>query len=233
MDIIKVNEWNKSYENHDNFIFYPHEEIIRFISKYFRKRIDINSFTNSSSQLTGLDFGCGIGRHVFFMDDYKINPYGIDVSFVAINKAQEWASILGKQHLINNLIKVNGDSNLPFANEFFDLVLSHGVFDSMPFKIAKDNLNEINRIIKIGGFCYMDLISGDDNVHYREYCGEEIVNTKHEENTIQSYFNFSKIIEIINGTSFIIDELILIRREKVLKNNEINSRYHLVLRKVK
>ncbi len=29
-------EWDKSYQNLDNFVFYPHEEVIRFVSKFIR-----------------------------------------------------------------------------------------------------------------------------------------------------------------------------------------------------
>ena len=34
-----ANEWEKSYKNFDNFLFYPHEEVIRFVSKYIRKKV--------------------------------------------------------------------------------------------------------------------------------------------------------------------------------------------------
>lgn len=37
-------EWDDSYRNRDNFMFYPHEEVVRFISKYIRKRIGFNEF---------------------------------------------------------------------------------------------------------------------------------------------------------------------------------------------
>lgn len=229
---IKINEWNKSYKNGDNFIFYPHEEIIRFVSKYFRKRIDIDIYSDMTKKLKGLDFGCGIGRHVFFMDDFKINSYGVDISNVAINKAHEWASFLGKNYLVDNIIKVTGNGVLPFSNNYFDLVVSHGVFDSMTFPLAKQNLKEIEKVIKNNGLVYVDLISGDDNIHPLGFSGEEIINTIHEKDTVQSFYNYSKIQELITDTSFIIEDLYLIRREKIVKYKDVNSRYHLILRKV-
>lgn len=36
----KKNEWNKSYKNKDNYMFYPEENVIRFISKYIKKELD-------------------------------------------------------------------------------------------------------------------------------------------------------------------------------------------------
>lgn len=41
-------EWNSSYENRDNFVFYPHEEIIRFVSKYIRKRVGLDEFHDAT-----------------------------------------------------------------------------------------------------------------------------------------------------------------------------------------
>jgi hypothetical protein len=37
-------EWDRSYENRDNFVFYPHEEVIRFVSRFIRKRIGLDEF---------------------------------------------------------------------------------------------------------------------------------------------------------------------------------------------
>jgi len=34
-------KWEESYLNRDNFVFYPHEEVIRFVSKSIRKRIGL------------------------------------------------------------------------------------------------------------------------------------------------------------------------------------------------
>lgn len=56
MDLKKDN-WNNSYKNRDNFIFYPHEEIIRFVSKYIRKRIGIDEFMDLNSMNKCLDLG--------------------------------------------------------------------------------------------------------------------------------------------------------------------------------
>lgn len=34
---LKIKEWDDSYRNRDNILFYPYEEIIRFVSKYIKK----------------------------------------------------------------------------------------------------------------------------------------------------------------------------------------------------
>ena len=41
-------EWDKSYQKRDNFVFYPHEEVIRFVSKFIRKRVGLNEFLDAA-----------------------------------------------------------------------------------------------------------------------------------------------------------------------------------------
>ncbi len=42
--------WNSSYKNKDNYLFVPNEEVVRFISKYIKKRIGINKFKNINTK---------------------------------------------------------------------------------------------------------------------------------------------------------------------------------------
>ncbi len=37
-------KWEESYRRKENFVFYPHEELIRFVSKYIRKRIGLDEW---------------------------------------------------------------------------------------------------------------------------------------------------------------------------------------------
>ena len=43
--------WEKSYLRGDNHVFYPHEEVIRFVSKYIRKRVGFNEFLDMASPM--------------------------------------------------------------------------------------------------------------------------------------------------------------------------------------
>jgi len=223
--------WDMSYEKRDNFVFYPHEEVIRFVSKFIRKRIGLNEFQNAVQGRHGvrvLDLGCGIGRHVLYCHEMGLEAYGIDISDTAIEVAREWAD---QKQLQDPKVRIcQGDiRHLPFEDSFFDFAVSHGVLDSMPFEIAQAACIELARVMPVGGLFYCDLISGDDSQHAREFSGEEVVTTAHEQGTIQMYFNLEKIVSMIHGF-FEIDECNLIRRENVLGGG-YTSRYHLVLRR--
>lgn len=82
---------------------------------------------------------------------------------------------------------------MPYEDGYFDFVVSHGVLDNMPFEIARKAVEETHRVIKKDGLFYFDVVSGCDYKHLREYAGKEIVKTQHENGTVQSYFNLSKI----------------------------------------
>ena len=67
-------------------------------------------------------------------------------------------------------------------------------------------------------YIFISLISGNDSNHHREYSGDEIVETIHEEGTFQSYYNYSKIEKLINGTKFRLEWGSLIFENQLWKN---------------
>jgi len=159
-----------------------------------------------------------------------LDSYGIDLSQTAIDFALHWARKSGIPSPDEKIVQ--GDVlSLPWRSEEFNFALSHGVLDSMPFDMARSACQELARVLKTNGLFYCDLVSGDDYQHAREYSGEEVVVTNHEKGTIQSYFNFSKISELIKGI-FEIVECLLIRRQDILTGSS-TSRYHLVLKAIK
>ena len=225
-------EWDRSYENRDNFVFYPHEEVIRFVSKFIRKRVGLNEFRDVAPGSTDgrmLDLGCGIGRHVIYCHEMGLDAHGIDLSDKAIQIAVRWGGQKGLADPENKILQ--GDiRRLPWGDSYFRYAVSHGVLDSMPFDIARGACVELARVMPVGGLFYCDLISGDDSRHAREFSGEEVVSMAHEQGTVQLYFNLVKIQSMINGV-FEIDECNLIRRENVLRGGYA-SRYHLILRRI-
>ena len=224
---LKIKEWDDSYANKDNAVFYPHEEVIRFTSKYIRKRVGFDSFVDShtlSSTPKVLDLGCGIGRHVKYLHEYGLEAYGIDLSGVAIETAKNFFFRQELACLKDRLYQAS-ITEMPFVDALFDFCISHGVLDSMPFAIARDAMKETARCLKPGALFYLDLVAGDDRDHFPEFCGEEIVETAHEKGTIQSYFNWGKILDLA-GAEWSVREAFLIRKTSVI-NPAFHSRYQI------
>lgn len=228
MSILKKNDWDKSYQNKNNFVFYPNEEIIRFISKYVRKKIGFNSFANIDKSPKILDFGCGIGRHVKFLDEYKLDAYGFDLSEEAISYAQKCFRRLNLNHLIKRVI-VSDITNLPYESNFFNFMLSHGVIDSMNYDIAKKGIKELHRTLKTNGVIFFDIISTLD-ASFKNEGFDQIVENDHENGTIQSYYNDERIKNLLNE-KFKILELYENRRID-LTNGSFSSRINVVAKKI-
>lgn len=225
------NQWEESYQKKDNFVFYPHEEVIRFFAKYINQRKGLTTFKKKHTE-NGfpkvLDLGCGIGRHIIFSNTMQTDAYGVDLSESAIEFAIDWAKKEGMKHAEDKILQ-SDITKMPFQNNFFDFIVSHGVLDSMSEVNSRNAIIDTCRVLKPGGYFYCDLISGDDSFHNSNFSGEEIVQSEHEKDTIQLYFN-ANLINDFFSKYFYISEMILIKRESITAN-QYTSRYHLVLQK--
>jgi SAM-dependent methyltransferase len=227
-------EWDKSYKNKDNYIFYPHEEIIRFISKYIRKRVGLDEFIdqceiNESTKV--LDFGCGIGRHMRLLYEFGLNARGFDLSSEAITVAKNNFSSLGMGE-VSKKLDVANITNLPYESGEFDFMLSHGVIDSMPIEVAQKGFLELYRTLKKGGYIFFDVIGVDDPSlsNTREDSKYRIVTESHEQGTVQSYFDLD-IVHNLLGKMFEVVEFYNIKKYCKLQKT-LASRYYVIAKKI-
>lgn len=221
--------WDASYRRRENYLFYPHEEIIRFFSKYIAKRIGIDEFERKGDQRRGLDFGCGIGRHMVFGEGCGIEMHGIDLSKPAIEFGKTWLSSLGLDGAATRMLQGSGLS-LPWKDNHFDFAVSHGVLDSMTYSVAKRCLVEVHRTLAKGGLFYCDLISNQDSSLDSGFCGEMEVQSLHEQGTIQNYFDQAKVDALFSPLFETVSRHEIRRRDCVSDHHQ--ARWHCVVRKV-
>ena len=225
----QIDEWNESYDNKGNFVFYPCEEIIRFVSKYIKKQVDLTNYVQKAEIGNDwLDLGCGIGRHVVYGNKLGFNVHGIDLSVKAVEFARGWAESEGVSG-VNDKILQGDISKLPWDDCKFSVIVSHGVLDSMGYDIAKQAAKEAHRVLNADGFFYCDLISGFTVDAKNEFEGEQVVEDDHERNTIQSYFTVNKIKDLFSQY-FDLKEVVLNKREDTITGANY-SRYHVVMTK--
>lgn len=230
-DILKKIDWDNSYSKRDNFLFYPHEEIIRFFSKYIVKQVGIDDFMikHQFDDPKLIVFGCGIGRHLIFSEKMGISSYGVDISQTAINFAYDWCErekIIGYK---NKLFCCDG-RNTPFQDSFFEFGVSHGVLDSMHIDVFNESVDEIYRILKSTGLFYLDLIG--KNHENNQGPITETVDSTHEKNTYQTYFD-ETIIKNKLKNKFEIVEFKVISSKYISDNANLAVRYHLIIRPLK
>lgn len=193
----KTSNWNESFDRGENNILYPQSEVVRFINRFIRKKINYHGEyqevlypENNKKKIIGLDFGCGVGRHAILFEEFDIEAHGVDISSVAIDKAKQNAAFFGFKGLRDRFLVLN-DTNLPFENNSFNFSVAESCLDSMTFQNARAYLQELIRISS--DYVYVSLISFDE----MNPVGETVIDTDHEKGTIQYFYDESKISELI------------------------------------
>ena len=136
-----------------------------------------------------------------------------------------------KKHKKNRYKLINSSSSLrPLKNNTLDYLIADGVIDSMiTSDILKTN-DEIFRVMKNGGLIYISLISNKIKRKGRFLNKfDQLITESHENKTVQSYFNISRINKLYK--KFKIIELYV--EDKIAKNKLVNSRYSLILKVIK
>ena len=104
-----------------------------------------------------LDLGCGLGRHSILFGQNGFNVYCFDISEDAINRTKEWAT---KEELEFDY-KVGDMLDLPYDDNKFDCILCRNVISHTDTEGMKKVIKELNRVLKVGGECYLTLGSKD------------------------------------------------------------------------
>jgi ubiquinone/menaquinone biosynthesis C-methylase UbiE len=227
-----IKNWNESYDRGENNILYPQPEVVKFLNRFIRKKVDysgrfiniLNKNSNNERKIIALDFGCGVARHAILMDEFGIEAYGLDVSDSAIKKARENCKSFGLEKLINRL-NVIKDHKILFEDNFFDFSIAESSLDSMTFENAKIYFKEISRVTK--KYIHLTLISSE-TTQVADFAGDITVKSNHEKGTIQSYYNLEKINSLLNEVNC---KIIFNRKINEISqiDNFVHTRFHLVI----
>lgn len=105
-----------------------------------------------AKEKTALDMGCGVGRMAFAMSSDFKEVFGVDVSEIMIEKAQEYQKIFGETNIkfsVNNGVDLSS-----FSDESLDFVFSYIVLQHCPSsKQVLKYIKEFSRVLKPGGVC--------------------------------------------------------------------------------
>ncbi len=100
-----------------------------------------------------LDLGCGLGRVAKYMAPLCKSLYAADASSSYCLRA--------KNHLRNlpntKIVKVDGKTLVGFPDDMFDFVYSLGVLVHVKKEVAARYLQEVQRVLKMGGVFYFHL----------------------------------------------------------------------------
>jgi len=217
--------WNEFYDDGSYAMKFPGESEIKFFGRIVKNESLIGK--------KALDFGCGIGRDLIFMNKLGLKTYGVDISKIAIEKA--YNNLFN--HGYDTNVQVFDGKKIPFDDNFFDFIISFGVLDHMLFNNAKELIKELKRVLKPSGLMLIVIHSYFDSSYGR---GEKI-----DDNTFiinfgdvelglpQHYFTEKEIDELIIDFKL---ERISLHEDKTLETELLftvkkDSLWELYLRK--
>ncbi len=141
---LKVN-YEKYYANKKKSKLYPTEFVLRIFKGSYPKFTILKKQQYKSKSILDLSFGDG--RNLFFLRDLGFNVYGTEISKKIIDNFKK------KNTTKKIKLRVGNNLSLPFKDNSFDYLVAWNSFYYLQknFTIF-DNLNEVSRIMKKGGF---------------------------------------------------------------------------------
>lgn len=240
MDTLYASEWDRCWSAAENQPWYPDEQVVRFLARYIVRRMGFASsevkFVEGDKPARGLDLGCGKGRHVVLMSELGIEAWGSDISQLGLDFTRDW---LKSKNLEGTLDLASVDKQ-PYEDEFFDFVICHGVLDHCLAGPRMGSINEVNRILKPGGYYFFSVISEEDSAFGSGKKIEEdtwLVEDGYEKDIPQAFFTMDRIrrefstfdiVSIVKCDGLSVEGRSLIGTDKHYGKD---SRYYVTVRK--
>lgn len=194
----KESECDDVYGTKFAIVWYPAKELIQFCARYLKRRTGLDKWQEKRSVNRILDAGCGNGRHVLFFQEQGYETYGVDISSESVELGNEWLKRKG----LKPTLQVSDITNLPFDDNYFDVIISYGVLDHISFSAAKKAIKEINRVCNTGGYVYLSLRSTSASEFGRGKKTDKntfVLQVGHEKGVIQHFFDLKEIEELMRG----------------------------------
>lgn len=206
-------DWEKDiYAKGKQVNRWPYTEVV---SKVIRE-----TGTTERKKLKVLETGCGAGNNIWFLAAEGYEAYGIDYSSSAI----DYAAKRLKEEGLQAELEVGDISNLPWPDDYFDIVIDRGAITQNNYEQVKLILAENFRVLKPGGviMCFtLFSINSPDRVHGREVsyntydhftagCFKNVGLTSFfTRNDLEQLFHQFKDLEIIRESAFGDDEILI------------------------
>ena len=136
-----MKQWNEIFKKHGKVFTKPHEDmakIVKLFKEHHVKKV--------------LDLGSGTGRHVIYLAQNDFDVYGIDIAQKGIEITKDW---LKKENLKANLTTGSFYQQLPYADNFFDAIISTSAIHHAKIDEIRKAIHEIERILKPKGLIFI------------------------------------------------------------------------------
>lgn len=134
-------KWDEIYDDGKQINQFPFSDLISFF---------YNNYKKNSSKLNILEVGCGAGNNLEFLANLGHNVFGIDASEKIIEYTKK--NFFDKN--LSGNFSVNEFTELPFNDNYFDLIINRAAICHTDLKSANSAISECNRVINENGFFY-------------------------------------------------------------------------------
>lgn len=158
---------------------------------------DIREFLDPLPGKKLLDVGCCANLATRDFADWPSVYYGIDISPELIRAMQAYVE---KQKLKIGSLALAEMADIPFPDDFFDIIMIIGVFEYVDLDYSARALKELERVLKKGGKMVLDIPNLEHplvNVMFtlEDYLGRPHMIKSHSnfEDTLTQFFKIEKI----------------------------------------
>jgi ubiquinone/menaquinone biosynthesis C-methylase UbiE len=127
---------------------YPFDNVVSFIYRNYPR-------DKNRKNIRILEIGCGSGNNLWFAAREGFSVTGIDGSTTAINYAKERF----RNENLEGTFVVGDFTQLPFEDDFYDLVIDRGSIVCVNIDGAKKAMSEVARVLKTKGLFLLNLYS--------------------------------------------------------------------------
>ncbi|MFX1446468.1 MAG: class I SAM-dependent methyltransferase [Promethearchaeota archaeon] len=184
-------DWDHLFTEQGKIFVKPHPDMER-LAKLFKEQ-GIQKI---------LDLGCGTGRHLVFFARKGFELYGIDGSPKALEIASKW---LKEEGLNAELKNHRMEQRFPFADGFFDAIISIQVIHHNLMRDIIFTIKEIKRILKVKGMIFITVAILKGKAKAKRLDLKEIEKNTYipqkgiEEGLPHHYFTLEEIYEVFSS----------------------------------
>jgi SAM-dependent methyltransferase len=163
---------------------YPSDGVVRFLLSRFREGFQ------DGCRLSALDIGVGGGRHTRLLCELGFDTFGIDISAEGVRQTEVLLAGLG----FKPTLKQAPMTELPFESNSFDAAVSYGVFYYGTAEDMRGAIDELHRVLKVGGQAFVVLRTTDDQRYGKGQALEPdtyllTISETNEEGTVQHFLS--------------------------------------------
>lgn len=120
----------------------------KIYNKFLKVILDISENFKNKESIKILDWGCGKGELINYLNNNNFDCYGVEISQFKMQQN----IIKDKKNINEKIFLINCDNKTNFESNYFDIILTNQVIEHISDKDSF--LFEINRILKNGGYSY-------------------------------------------------------------------------------